>query len=119
MAAIKVLAGDFLKHGLGALHGGTLVLTPRDTKLGRAKSYSVKDLKALELADEQSGVRAFGAAAWGTAGALVAGPLGLLAGAVLGGQGQKVTFVAVTADDKRLLGQCDKSAWIKMQACRF
>lgn len=119
MASIKVLAGDFHKHAPNAMHFGQLVLTPLDSKWGKQKTCAVKSLKELELADEQTGVKVFGAAAWGTVGVLLAGPLGMVAGAVLGGRGQKVTFVAVTDDGKRLLAQCDKGAWLKMQAARF
>ena len=119
MAAIKVLAGDFVKFAHNRFGSGQLLLTPADDYKAKARTYKLRDFKELELADEQAGVKVFGAAAWGAVGILLAGPLGMLAGAVLSGRGAKVTFVAVTANGRKLMAQCDKATWLKMQACRF
>lgn len=120
MASIKVLAGDFSKIAPSGYNFGLLSLTPTDSKWGSPKTYNVKsDIVELEPADERSGVKVFGAAAWGTLGAVLAGPAGLIAGAVLGGRGQRVVFVATFNDGKHLLAECNKSTWTKMTAKRF
>lgn len=119
MAEIKILAGDFGNMVHGQYFFGSLSLPwPGDWTAGRR--YSVKDdIVTLEEADERSVVKVGGAAGWGAAGLLVAGPLGLVAGAVLGGRGQRVAFVAEFKDGKRLMAECDKKTWIKMKADRF
>jgi hypothetical protein len=120
MASIKVLAGDFSKLAPSAYHFGSLSLTPSDSKWGSPKNYTVKGgIAEMMLADERSSVKTFGAAAWGSLGALMAGPAGLIAGAILGGRGQRVVFVATFHDGKRLMAECDKSTWIKMLAQRL
>jgi hypothetical protein len=117
MAHVKVLAGDFRK-GAGGYSFGCLSATPEGT--WSPKAYSLKtNVSELELADERSTTKVFGAAGWGTVGAVLAGPLGLAAGAILGGRGQKVVFVAKFDDGKRLMGECDKATWTKMLAERF
>lgn len=118
MAQIKILAGDF-GEGHGEYWFGTLSLPwPGDWTPGRR--HSVKDdIATLEEADERSVVKVGGAAGWGVAGALVAGPVGLLAGAILGGKGQRIAFVAEFNDGRRLMAECDKSTWVKMKADRF
>lgn len=119
VAEVKVLAGDFSQSVPGQYHFGVLTLAqPKDWIAG--ERYVVKDdVVTLEEADERSVVKVGGAAGWGTAGLLVAGPLGLLAGALLGGKGQRVAFVAEFSDGKRLMAECDKKVWIKMKADRF
>ena len=120
MANVKILAGDFSKIGAGSFMFGSIQLTPKDAKWGSPKSYSVKtDVKTLNEADEQSSVSIFGAAGWGLVGAAIAGPLGALAGGILGGRRNDVVFVAEFTDGKKLLGKISKKAWIKMMAARF
>lgn len=124
MASLKVLAGDFVTYApasCGSLLGIAMItVTPKDSQWGSPKSYNVKtDVKSLTLANEQDGVRAFGAAGWGTVGALLAGPAGLIAGAILGGRGKDVTFIAEFNDGKKLLGRTDGKTWDKLLAARF
>lgn len=119
MAEIKILAGDFGNMVRGHYMFGQLSLPwPGDWTAGH--SYSVKsDIEELEEADERSVVKVGGAAGWGAAGLLIAGPVGMLAGAVLGGRGQRIAFVAKFNDGRKLMAECDKKTWIKMKADRF
>lgn len=117
MASIKVLGGDFHSLGPGSFHFGVISITPRDAAWGAPKSYHLKsDCTALQLVDERANVKVAGAAGWGVAGALVAGPAGLFAGAILGGRGQKAVFMATFNDGKRVVAECDKATWAKMLA---
>jgi len=119
MADISVLAGDFAKSVPGQYMLGSIHLA-RDGAWTPTEVYIIRnDVTTLELANEESVVKVGGALGWGVAGALVAGPLGLVAGAVLGGRGQKVAFVAEFCDGKKVMAQCDKSTWTKMLADKF
>lgn len=119
MADVKVLAGDFTEGCQGIFAGGSLILPARGEWTPRQEYILRNDATTLELATESNAVKVGGAAAWGAAGLLIAGPVGLLAGALLGGRGQKVTFVAEFCDGKKLMGQCDKGAWAQMLAEKF
>ena len=120
MVEVKVLAGDFAQNGTpGSYMGGVLLLPAPGAWIANEQYFVRNDVVTLELANETAGVKVFGAAAWGAAGAMVAGPLGMLAGAILGGRGENVAFVAEFCDGKRLMAQCDKKAWTQMLADRF
>jgi hypothetical protein len=52
-----------------------------------------RGIRSAELADEKSGVRAFGAAGWGAMSAVIAGLTGAIVGGALGGKDKRVVFV--------------------------
>src|SRR3546814_10870207 len=68
----------------------TDTLFPYTTLFRSIHKYSIAD---LEPASEESVKRIGGTLGWGAAGALVLGPVGLLAGLLAGGRGTEVTFV--------------------------
>jgi hypothetical protein len=83
------------------------------------KRYLVRDAQEFNVADQAVGMRVFGAAGWGAAGAILAGPVGALVGGLLGGRAEKVTFMAKFADGDTMMGQVPKKTWLKMAADRF
>jgi hypothetical protein len=114
MGKIKVLAGDFT--GDGSYSGGRITLRPRD-RPSPAHRMVVRDFfESVEVAAQHNVVKVGGAVGWGAAGALLAGPLGLLAGAVLGGRGRDVVFVAVLKDGRRFLAQTDAKTYTQLRA---
>jgi len=76
-------------------------------------------LASIEIASEESVKRIGGAAGWGAIGALVLGPVGLLAGMLLGGRGKDVTFIATFKDGRKLLATTDSKTFVKLQALVF
>lgn len=114
MGKIKVLAGDFT--GDGRYGDGRITLRPADAP-SPAHRMVVRDFfESIELAAQHSAVKVGGAVGWGAAGAILAGPVGLLAGAVLGGRGRKVVFLAVLKDGRRFLGETDSATFAGLKA---
>lgn len=117
MGKIKVLAGDFT--GDGSYSGGRITLRPKD-RPSPAHRMAVRDFFAsIDVAAQHNVVKVGGAVGWGAAGALLAGPLGLLAGAVLGGRGRDVVFVAILKDGRKLLAQTDAKTYTQLRADIF
>jgi hypothetical protein len=119
MADVSVLAGDFNGAVPGAYVFGSLHLA-RPGAWSTTDVYVIRnDAVTLEIASEETVTKVGGAIGWGAVGGLVAGPVGLLAGAMLGGKGEKVAFVAEFIDGKKLMAICDKATWTKMLADKF
>ncbi|NIE73863.1 hypothetical protein F3J45_05310 [Pantoea sp. Ap-967] len=112
MTRLTVQSGDFLQ-GEGEFRNGSLTLkTPRSPSPGERISLNrVVDLRLASLESSRSLGSALG---WGMAGALVAGPVGLLAGLWLGGKEEEVTFLATFKDGRKLLAITDGKTWSKI-----
>lgn len=114
MAKIKVHAGDFGK-GEGQFSFGNFSL-PKGMWF---EGVPGSQLAEIEVASEDSVKRVGGTVGWGAAGLVVLGPVGLLAGLLLGGKGKDVTFVAKFKDGRKLLATTDSKSFIKMKALVF
>ena len=122
MARYKLLAGDFMgapERRVDFFFRAFILPDPKHKWLPKNVSYSINQVKTLEQVTEHNQVKVLGAAGWGTAGALALGPIGLLAGLVLGGRGQTVVFAVEFTDGKRALIQTDQKGWKKVIAARF
>lgn len=121
MANINIHAGDFTK-GKGAVSISTIGFTfipawaPGDGFLGKAHSFLKDDIEEVTLANEESVKRIGGTVGWGTLGALTLGPVGLLAGLLLGGKGKDVTFVLKLKDGRKILATVDSKSYTKLYA---
>lgn len=116
MAKITVHAGDFKKGGGNSISFGDLFL---ETPEGQLKMILPDEIECVEVASEQSVKRMGGALALGAIGGLALGPVGLLAGALAGGNRKDVTFILELKDGRRLLGTVDGKAFVKLQAMTF
>ena len=76
-------------------------------------------LEVVELASEESVKKIGGTIGWGAAGAVILGPVGLLAGLLLGGKKKEVTFVAKFKDGRKFLGTTDSKTYTKLMAAAF
>ena len=81
--------------------------------------YHLSDVENLEEVSEENKVKVLGAAGWGTVGAIALGPVGLLAGLVLGGRGKNIVFAVTFKDCKRALLETDRKEWNRIIAARF
>lgn len=126
MATFTVLAGDFPKTPAPLIAGHTLQLprpagsTTRSFRVGSPyESVHAAEIASLEVVGQASGKSFGGAAAAGIAGGLVLGPVGLLAGALAGGNRDAVTFQLTLRDGRRVLGSAKPAAFQVLQAAEF
>ncbi|NBA93911.1 hypothetical protein [Pseudomonas sp. R5(2019)] len=112
MTRLSVQSGDFLQ-GEGEYCNGSLTLkTARSPYPG--ETISLTRIKDIKIANQEINKSLRGAIGWGMAGALVAGPIGLLAGLWLGGKEEEVTFVATFKDGRKLMAITDSKTYSKM-----
>lgn len=121
MSIINVQAGDFAKGKHSRFSFGVLSLATDEIGWAGRKmiSYSAPDVISVEIANEESVKRAGGTVGWGVAGAVLLGPVGLLAGLLIGGRGKDVTFVATFKDGKKVLATTDSKTYTKVLAMAF
>lgn len=130
MATFTVLAGDFPKFGptvpFPLVEGSTLLLPRAPRKLWKVlelasppEEIHVSQIASLEVVGQASGKSFGGAAFAGLAGGLLLGPVGLVAGALAGGNQDAVTFQLTLRDGRRLLGSAKSVAFQELQAAAF
>lgn len=117
MAKVTVHAGDFLKGDTQYGFGSLVLRTPNHSIMGEA--IPISQLASVKAASEESIKKIGGTVGWGAAGALIFGPVGLLAGLLLGGRKKEVTFVAKFKDGRKILATTDNATFIKLQAAAF
>ena len=106
---VKIIAGD-LTQGEWEFEGGTL-WGPFEQievagKIAKVTQQTEESVKALS---ETLG--------WGLAGALVFGPLGALAGVVLGGNRKEICALVELKDNRKFLAVMDPKVYQKFLAC--
>ncbi|NLH79459.1 MAG: hypothetical protein GX458_01250 [Phyllobacteriaceae bacterium] len=117
MAKITVHAGDFPKGGNHSLSWGNFSMSRKGKIL--PETIPLKELASVEVASEQSVKKLAGAAGWATVGAIALGPIGLLAGALVGGNKKEVTFTAEFKDGRRMLATTDNKTFLLIQGAVF
>lgn len=83
------------------------------------EKVKLADIEAVEVASEEAVIRVGGAIGWGVAGAVLLGPVGLLAGLVAGSRGKAVTFVCKLKDGRKFLASAPSKVFIELQAATF
>ena len=106
----KVIGGDW-PAGNGAQIRTSLWGKPKTITLHkgffRKDRLSVADITAVESVAKENETSTAGKIGWGTAGALALGPVGLLAGAIMGGNHNKTTLLIRFKDGRAALLQGD------------
>lgn len=107
MANIEVLSGDFLQ-GAGEYRHGTFRLKTVLNSAGVEIKASA--FKSLEIATESpiANKDAFG---YGIAGAMLLGPVGAIAGYLMAGTENEVTFIGTLKDGRQLMAATDSSTY--------
>lgn len=112
-----VHAGDFRKGNEHQLLRGNLLM--KKPKGFLREKVSLDNVEAVELASEESVKRLGGTIGWGVAGAVLLGPVGLLAGLLAGGKGKDVTFVCKLKDGRKFLATAPSKLFTELQASTF
>lgn len=107
MAKIEVLSGDFLQ-GTGEYRHGTFRLKTVFNSAGVDVKASA--FKSLEIASE-SPVANRDALGYGLAGAMLLGPVGALAGYLIAGTENAVTFIGTFKDGRQLMAATDSATY--------
>jgi hypothetical protein len=119
MSKIDIHAGDFPK-GKGSVGFGVMIAPWKPGNGLTGESIVLKgQLVSVEVASEESVKKVGGTLGWGIAGAALLGPVGMLAGLLVGGRGQNVTFVAMFKDGRKMLATTDSKTYTKLQAIVF
>ncbi|MBX3589061.1 MAG: hypothetical protein KF796_20720 [Ramlibacter sp.] len=118
MAKLTVHAGDFGK-GEGSVGFGVMLMPPTKWWHQWGDKIALSSVAEVELASEDSVKRLGGSVGWGAAGALALGPVGLLAGLLLGGNGKECTFVCRLHDGRGFLATVDSKSYTQIQAATW
>ncbi|MEN5090578.1 hypothetical protein ABE458_07805 [Pseudomonas protegens] len=107
MANIEVLSGDFLQ-GAGEYRHGTFRLKTVLNSAGVEIKASA--FKSLEIATE-SPIANKDALGYGIAGAMLLGPVGAIAGYLMAGTENEVTFIGTFKDGRQLMAATDSNTY--------
>lgn len=110
----EMLAGDFSK--------GVVNFVGNEVRISaglHGEMRMANEISSIAIATEETIKKTGGTIGWGLAGAAVLGPVGLLAGLVVGGKKTEVTFIMVFDDGKKLLGRCEKSTFNELMKLTF
>lgn len=118
MAQIKIHAGDFQVGDGSSFSFGSFALRKPGSWFGTEVITSA-DIEEVAVATEDSVKRIGGTLGWGAAGAAILGPVGLLAGLLLGGRGKNVTFAVRLKDGRKFQATTDAKTFTKIQAANF
>lgn len=124
MATLEIHAGDFTK-GKGAITimKGVVTITPArgdgDGLFAKTHTFSTVEIKEIALGSEENVKKIGGTVGWGVTGAALLGPVGLLAGLLLGGKSKEVTFIIQFIGGKKILATTDSKTYTQLTALTF
>ncbi|RFT09543.1 hypothetical protein DYB39_14535 [Providencia rettgeri] len=112
MAKLKVHAANFKFDEISVL-GGCLYIKNKLFQI-TGERIDANDIVSIEVANEDSVKKVGGALGWGVAGAVLMGPLGAVAGLILGGNKKEVTFVAELSNNRKLMATLPSKDYISL-----
>ena len=120
MLTFKVLAGDFRKDGKHQfLARDKQIHVQKDGWWPKFEKIDLAEIDTLEIASEESVKKVWGTVAGGAAGAIMLGPLGLLAGVLTGGNRKEIVFVCKFKDGRKLMAKCNNKTYQAIQEAMF
>lgn len=115
----NVTAGDFRKCDdvSQAIDGYLYMKKPRFSFF--REKIKMSEIETVEVATEESVKKLGGTIGWGAAGGIILGPVGLLAGLILGGKKTEVTFICKFKDGRKFLGTASAKVYKTILAGAF
>lgn len=114
MAKIKVHAANFKNDEISIINGSFYI----KTKLLQLTGERVEknDIVSLDTATESNVKKVGGALGWGVVGATLLGPVGAIAGIILGGNNKDTTFVAELSEGRKFIGTVSTGEYLKVKS---
>jgi len=110
---VDVVGGDFSPGPVWVITGGWTEQFRRIRSLKRIDAWPIpwvgvitpetRDIAQVDIITQENSTSVLGKAAWATAGALALGPVGLIAGAIGGGNTNKTQALVTFTDGKSVL----------------
>ena len=125
MATFTLHAGDFrmASFSTGFFGGSPMFsLVAKGGSIWSPEEVPVSELEELEVSNRDQKRKSSGKVVGALVGGALAGPVGLLAGAVLASperHQESVTFTAKFRDGRRMLASTDPKTFLAMQAAKF
>ncbi|QQE10028.1 hypothetical protein JD969_10920 [Planctomycetota bacterium] len=114
MSKIVINGGDFEVIRCDFVNGEFIFRSKnKHTPIERIPAVKIKTINVESENDCKDWFDACGLAAVGS---LVLGPIGLLAGLLLGGKKKRICFVATFDDDRKILGTTDSEIYKKIRS---
>lgn len=117
MAKVKVHAANF-PHLEVSVTGGSFFICTKIMQIS-GECVLANQILSIEIASEESVKKVGGALGWGVVGATLMGPVGAIAGVLLGGNKKDVTFVVEFVDGRKLMGEVDSKSYQKIIASKM
>lgn len=114
MSVIKVHASNFKCYGGDLSFGKLSIRTPKHRFIG--EEIKCGSINTLDVESRDTNKKAGGAIGWGLAGDIAFGPVGAVAGLVLGGNKKKTTFILELNDGRKLVATADTKDFTKFHA---
>lgn len=123
--SFRVIAGDF--HSLSKYSSSSLLKEKKliaaivdDNGKGRTEEINLKgNIDRIDIVTEENKKSFVGAAGLGLVGAAALGPLGLIAGALAGGNKKEVCFLAYLKDGRKFMAVADNGTYQEIVAAQF
>ncbi|WP_145531230.1 hypothetical protein [Yersinia kristensenii] len=114
MAKIKIHAANFPLEEMSITSGSLFIKTKWYQMSGDI--ILTTDVITVEVASEDSVKKVGGAMGWGVVGGALMGPVGLIAGVLLGGNKKDVTFIVELSGERKFMATTDSKTFISFQA---
>lgn len=112
MVRMKILAGDFL-DGTGEYEDGVMSIESSLYPWPGIK-IDISKIRSIEVVSKEANKAIGSSVLQGVAGGLVMGPLGAIAGFMLGDEFKEVTFMATLKDGRKILATIDEKAFSQL-----
>ncbi|MBX9498769.1 hypothetical protein J8Z86_22315 [Yersinia enterocolitica] len=114
MPELRMHAASFKHGGINLILGHLFIRDKWYQPIGnRVKAV---DIAKIEVASEDSVKKIGGSIGWGVVGGALLGPAGLIAGAIIGGNGKDVTFIVELVDGRKFMATTKSKEFKQLQA---